>query len=128
MAWWAILYTTVYCLLAMAGFWSDYEGRKAKWFLGCAISSNLVIAYLYIAYWYPTFRVDFGPVVPTLFVAALCWEIFQLADDMRTSQPDPELSAAAHRGVAIVTTLCIAGICFPAYAIAGIVAFTKSNL
>jgi len=119
MSWWITFYFVVFCLLSIAGICDDYRDRRPSWFLGCAIVANLIVAYLFVAYWQPTLRASLGSIASVAFVAAMCWELFQGAEDIRALYADPEVSHA----VTVVTALAYPLICLPAFIVAGLTAF-----
>lgn len=119
MPWWILVYFIMFCVLSVAGIWDDCRDRRPAWFLGCAIVSNVIIAYLFVAYWQPTMRSALGSIASAAFVAAMCWELFQATEDIRALQTAPEFS----RAVTVVTAITYPVICSPAFIVAGLTAF-----
>ena len=123
MSWWIIIYLGMFGVLAAGGLWDDYHARRPVWFLGCAVLSNLTVAYLFVAFWQPSLRAPFGIVAPVAFVGSMCWELFQAVEDIRGLRSDPELSQRQQRVVASITAIALPLICLPAFIVAGISAF-----
>jgi hypothetical protein len=119
MPWWAVVYFTMFCALSVAGIWDDCRDRRPTWFLGCAIVSNVIIAYLFVAYWQPTIRVPLGSIASVAFVATMCWELFQASEDIRALHTAPEIS----RAITVITAIAYPVICSPAFIVAGLAAF-----
>jgi hypothetical protein len=120
MPWWAVLYFFMFCLLSVAGIWDDCRDKRPVWFLGCAIVSNVIIAYLFVAYWQPTMRVPLSSIASVAFLAAICWELFQAAEDIRALRTATEFSST----LTVITAITYPVICLPAFIVAGISAFT----
>ena len=123
MPWWSIIYLGFFGLLAAAGLWSDYREGRAAWFLACALFSNLTIIYLFVAFSEPSLRSRLGSVAPVVFVAAMCWELFQAVEDIRGLRSDTELAESQRRVIATLTAVGLSLICLPAFVVAGISAF-----
>ena len=119
MPWWVILYFGIFCLLGLAGIWDDYRDQRPGWFLGCAVISNLIVAYLFVAYWQPALLAPLGSIGSGGFVAAMGWELFQAVEDSRALNTASEFP----RKVAIATVIVGPLICLPAFIIAGVSAF-----
>lgn len=124
MSWWFGIYLGLYAVLSAAGLRDDYRDRRPAWFLASAIASNLTVAFFFIAFWQPSFCAPLGLAAPLAFIAAMCWEWFQTAQDIRRLCAEPGLSAPQQRLIAIISTLFSLTICLPAFAVAGISAFS----
>ncbi|HEU4340453.1 MAG TPA: hypothetical protein VFU31_02665 [Candidatus Binatia bacterium] len=123
MSWWIISYFVLFAVLAAGGLWDDWRDRRPAWFLGCALLSNVIIAYLFVAFWQPSLRAPLGVVAQLAFAASICWELFQLVQDIHGLHSDPELSERQQRLYATVVAIAVPLICLPAFLIAGITAF-----
>jgi hypothetical protein len=123
MRWWTLTYLVLFGLLSVGGLWDDYRKRRPVLFLGCAALSNLVVGYLLLAFWYPSLRAVFGFVTPVMFIAAVGWEVFEFAEDVRAFRNDSSLSASDKRIVAAIGILATPMLCLPAFMLSGIVAF-----
>ncbi|MEZ6065614.1 MAG: hypothetical protein R3B90_07850 [Planctomycetaceae bacterium] len=123
MAWWTIGYLVLFGLLAVAGLWDDARNRRPAWFLGCAVVSNVTVIYLFVAFWQPSLRVPLGWAAPVLFVASMCWELFQSFEDLRGLRVDPQVSETQQRAMATITAGVLLMVCLPAFIVAGISAF-----
>lgn len=123
MPWWVTLYFALFGLLALAGIWDDYSDRRPVWFLCCAVLSNLVIVFLFIAFWYPLLSNSLGFAAPVVFLGSVGWEVYEAVRDIRALRSDPELSESQQRFVATLTAVAIPVICLPAFIVAGITAF-----
>jgi hypothetical protein len=121
MPWWAVVYFTLFCVLAVAGIWDDCRDRRPAWFLGCAIASNVIIAYLFVAYWQPAMRPPLDSIASAAFVAAFSWELFQAWEDLRALHTSPEVSPT----VTAITAMAYPVICSPAFIVAGLSAFRE---
>jgi hypothetical protein len=123
MTWWIIIYLGLFGMLSAGGLWDDYRDGRPAWFLGCAVVSNVIVIYLFVAFWQPSLRAPFGTLAPVAFVASMCWELFQAVEDIRGLRSDPELSERQQRVVASITAIALPIICLPAFIVAGISAF-----
>jgi hypothetical protein len=123
MSMWTIIYLALFGVLAAAGLWEDVRDRRPTWFLGCAVISNLIVIYLFVAYWEPSLRAPWGLAAPLAFVASMCWELFQAVEDIRALRSDAELSEWQQRVIAGVTAIALLVICLPVFVVAGISAF-----
>jgi hypothetical protein len=123
MPWWVTLYFALFGLLALAGIWDDYSNRRPVLFLCCVIFSNLVIVFLFAAFWYPLLSNSLGFAAPMVFLGSMGWEMCEAVKDIRALRSDPEISESQQRFVATVTAVAIPVICLPAFIVSGIAAF-----
>ena len=123
MSWWAIIYFGLFGVLSVAGLRDDFCERRPAWFLACAVVSNLIVAYLIVAYWREFLSAAWGIVAPVAFVVSMCWELFQAVEDLREWHSDPDLLESEQRFVTIFTAITFPVMCLPAFIIAGISAF-----
>jgi hypothetical protein len=126
MPWWVISYLALFGALSAGGVWDDYRDRRPAWFLACAVLSNLIVIYLFVALWQPSLRLPWDLVAPVAFIASMCWEVFQAVEDIRSLRADPELAEAQQRALATITAVALLLVCLPAFIIAGISAFSMN--
>ncbi|MBI3417792.1 MAG: hypothetical protein HY043_21075 [Verrucomicrobia bacterium] len=120
---WIIIYLCLFGAISAGGVWDDYRNQRQAWVLGCAIVSNLTVAYLFVAFWQPTLRIPLSFVAPLAFAASMCWEMFQVFEDIRTLRADPKLNEMKQPAIAIFIAVALLVICLPAFIVAGISAF-----
>jgi hypothetical protein len=116
MSWWVILYLVAFGLLAVAGLSNDFYERKPAWFLACAAGANVAVAYFIIAYWNHSLLIPLGKTAPIVFVASMCWEIWQGIDDLRTIIPNTSFAGIAG------SVLLYLVVSVPAFIVAGLAA------
>ena len=114
----AVFYLVLYGLISVAGIVSDIHDRKPSWFVACAVTANLIEAFLIAAYWHPVLVTGLGFVALTSFVLAMCWELYAGVVDLR----DPELATLSNVRKAI-WLMVAALLLVPAYVLAGLAAF-----
>ena len=123
MSWWIIIYLGLFGVLSAGGLWDDYRTQRPAWFLALAVVSNLTVIYLFVAFWQPSLRSLLGLVAPVAFIASMCWELFQVVEDIRGISADPELSKIQQLVFATIAAVALPVICVPAFVVAGISAF-----
>jgi hypothetical protein len=123
MSWWAVVYFGLFGVLSVAGLWDDFCERRPAWFLTCAVVSNLIVAYLIVAYWRQSLSAALGIVAPVAFVVSMGWELFQEVEYLHEMHSDPELSEGEQNVFTHITAIVTLAICLPAYIVAGISAF-----
>ena len=122
MTWWIALYLGLFVAVSASGLLDAYRGHTSRWFLVAYVLSDLVIVYLFVAFWYPALRPPLGFAAPA-FIGALFLAIFDVLQDIRTMTIDPNIAESRYRAQGAMTLIALLLVNGPAFAIAGITAF-----
>ena len=123
MPYWVIAYLIVFGVVAAAGIWDDWRTKRPSWFLACAVTANVTVAWLFTTYWHSALHPSGRFIAPVAYLLAMTWELYQAIDDTLDANSDPSISRTQRRTEAAVTLVILAVTCVPAYVVAGISAF-----
>lgn len=105
------------------GVFDDRREGRPRWFLALAGLSNAVIILIFLSYWNRAWLGALALFAETLFIAAMVWECYQVALDLRAAKlPSGDDGGHATNFLGI---LLFAVIFLPAFVIAGISAFGR---
>ena len=119
---WIGLYFGLFLAVTASGLVNGFQDHTPRLHLAACAVSDVTISYLFLAFWYPALRPPFIIAAPA-FIAALCWSIFDIVEDIRTLPLNRNLSEARLRVMGALTLVTLLLVNGPAFAIAGITAF-----
>ena len=123
MTWWISLYLGLFLAVAASGLLDAYRDHTSRWFLVAHTLSKIAVAYLFVAFWYPALRPPLAVAAPA-FIGALFLAVFDVLHDIRTMPIDPNISESRYRAQGAMTLIVLLLVNGPAFAIAGITAFS----
>ena len=120
MPWWSITYLVLFLLVVVVGTWLEARDREETTVVNILDSvSAIICAYLFISYWFSSWRQPLGAAAPVLFVLAAGWQIYDTPRGMRKCLADPDFSKREKRWLLVGVIVFF----LPAYVIAGMAAF-----
>ena len=131
---WATLYLLLFTALNFHGHWDGFRREGFKWRRVVDIAGDVVLVWLYIAYWHPWCWGRLGPLSLVVYLPLLLESFVSMDRVARQAARLDEIPAgdwidmvAAYATNLVTSWLVLGALCFPFLIIAGLAALKLSG-
>lgn len=117
----AIIYAIFLSFILIATFYDKLKRKEPAWYILVNSVCDLIILWLFIAYWKPEIARSTGPVALAAFLSAIVWDLRHLPSNL-SGVSDSDVSPEMNHYYRFVLGLCLV-LSFPAFWFSGIAAW-----